>query len=691
MKFISNIMLNRDSIYLKIIAVNLIFIVLFASLLTYNSIYLKSTIKQNIDQTNKDSLLNIAGSIDQELTKIKKSAFSLSMNTDIYSLNHSRFNAAYYEQLQKFNQRLGELNRLMPFSASMYVYFKESGLVTGADGSRKLDLFYNKLRNDSKDFTCNCLHKLEADEVWATHEQFVLYSYQVKNVGSIFVKIDRRHLETYLRNAAAVLNNTITITTADGRLLAGSRPLSNEDITMLDNRIQLDGRSYTGIGLSMNKLQYSILYGENTVQEKMKTASRYTALLFGLFLAIHLFFIGLNLFVYKPISRTIRKLNITNSKMEKTITEQSIIMEQNALLRLASSGTPSAVPQNMLEALALKYRSYYVVSSQIEGHDGQRDWAAIEEFERILSEYCPYQKLLHRHDTDVYIIEAMNETDPRTIVSSVCDRLASNSLFMICGISSYQYDVLNVHSAVQESLLAIERHAYDSDAACHIAYYPDIAAIREVPFTLSLEKEQELIAYVLKGNTEGVERFFNTTIPAIMEKLCYKEIRHMLRYLHDLLNIIVASKKMQTNLSVDAAPLELSAMFGIPAMLALLRKKYSEATTYSTQQDTILYDKIIAYIETNYRLDLSMQMIADHFSISTVYLSSYFKKNAGFNLSYYINTVRIKESIRLMQENKDLPVKEVAGRVGYTNVGTFIRHFKRLNGTTPTQYFSVTT
>lgn len=684
-------LLKSDSIYLRIVGINLIFVILFALLLLYNTFYLKSTIKQNIDQTNKDSLLNIAGSIDHELSKIKKSVYSLSMNNDIYSLGKKSASPAYYTQLEKFNQKLLELNRLMPFDSSVYVYFKNAGFVTGADGSRGLDLFYKKLRAESKSFQCNCLHELDSDESWFIQDGLIFYAYRIKNTGYIFVKIEKDSLEGVMEKSASVLNNTMVVTTADGKYVAGSQVFNAGDLTKLrmrDNSIDLNGKPYTNIGLSLNEFNYSILYGENAVQEKMKTANHFIAVLFGLFLGINIIFLVMNIFVYKPINRTIKKLNLSNSSMEKIITEQTVIMEQNALLRLASSGSNRAVSPEMVDSLSSKYKSYYVLSSLIETADGHKALSAIEEYERTLGECCYYQKLLHRSDTDIYLIYNTGDADIREIASALYERLVSEPLFLLCGISNLHEDITNIDAAVRESLLAIDKTTLDSSLAYHIAYYPDIAHRKEIPFALSLEKEQELVAYVLKGNAAGVGSFFNTTVKAMMLKLTYKETRNMIRYIHDLLNIIVASKQMKTGPLTDANEPEFSAAYGIPYMYETLLGKYLQLTQHSIQQDTTLHQKIVEYIDSNFSLDLSMTMIADHFAISTVYLSSYFKKNTGVNLSHYIQVVRIREATKLMEEDRTLQIKDVARRVGYTNVGTFIRHFKKLSGTTPTQYFN---
>ena len=83
---------------------------------------------------------------------------------------------------------------------------------------------------------------------------------------------------------------------------------------------------------------------------------------------------------------------------------------------------------------------------------------------------------------------------------------------------------------------------------------------------------------------------------------------------------------------------------------------------------------------------LSLETIAAAFDITPVYLSSWFKKNMGINLSTHIANVRMEEAKRLLVENRSLKVQEVAETVGIPSISTFIRQFKNYTGITPDQY-----
>jgi AraC-like DNA-binding protein len=81
----------------------------------------------------------------------------------------------------------------------------------------------------------------------------------------------------------------------------------------------------------------------------------------------------------------------------------------------------------------------------------------------------------------------------------------------------------------------------------------------------------------------------------------------------------------------------------------------------------------------------SIQALAEDFDVSPSTVSSVFRRYDGRGANSYLALRRIDEAQRLLRSS-DLPLKDIAGRVGYYNVSSFIRRFRRLTGTTPGEY-----
>jgi YesN/AraC family two-component response regulator len=91
------------------------------------------------------------------------------------------------------------------------------------------------------------------------------------------------------------------------------------------------------------------------------------------------------------------------------------------------------------------------------------------------------------------------------------------------------------------------------------------------------------------------------------------------------------------------------------------------------------------YLLKNYYQEISLSMVAEKFGYSEHSLSKLFKKIIGENFLEYLTKVRVDNAKRLMMES-ERSINEISQLVGYTNVQTFIRVFKKLENITPGQY-----
>ncbi|HHV96519.1 MAG TPA: helix-turn-helix transcriptional regulator [Clostridiaceae bacterium] len=102
--------------------------------------------------------------------------------------------------------------------------------------------------------------------------------------------------------------------------------------------------------------------------------------------------------------------------------------------------------------------------------------------------------------------------------------------------------------------------------------------------------------------------------------------------------------------------------------------------------DDSLLNEILAYIDENYnKPNFSIQLMADEFNMSPSWLSHYFKSNMHITIMDYVQNKKIKYAQQLIISN-ERSTNEISEQLGYCNVSSFIRAFKRIVGLTPKQY-----
>ncbi|MGG4482193.1 helix-turn-helix transcriptional regulator [Paenibacillus illinoisensis] len=94
---------------------------------------------------------------------------------------------------------------------------------------------------------------------------------------------------------------------------------------------------------------------------------------------------------------------------------------------------------------------------------------------------------------------------------------------------------------------------------------------------------------------------------------------------------------------------------------------------------------VLDYLNHHYGEDINLNLVADKLNLTPGYLSSIFKEKTNINFSEYLNNLRVERAKELLV-NVDLRIQDIAMQVGYQNVNSFIRMFKRRYGLTPGEY-----
>lgn len=100
-------------------------------------------------------------------------------------------------------------------------------------------------------------------------------------------------------------------------------------------------------------------------------------------------------------------------------------------------------------------------------------------------------------------------------------------------------------------------------------------------------------------------------------------------------------------------------------------------------------DDMVDYIRANYTdSEFCLTALCDHFGIAQNNLTQQFKRRMGTTPARYIAALRIEDAKKLLIET-DMPVKDVARKIGMSDLTTFSRNFHANVNMTPGQFRAV--
>jgi len=95
--------------------------------------------------------------------------------------------------------------------------------------------------------------------------------------------------------------------------------------------------------------------------------------------------------------------------------------------------------------------------------------------------------------------------------------------------------------------------------------------------------------------------------------------------------------------------------------------------------------RILDFVAQHYTKPIALEQIAAATDLSVFRVSHLVKQNTGKSVLQHIMQLRIQKARQLL-ERSSLSCSEIAYELGFCDQSYFIKHFKRLTGTTPRRY-----
>lgn len=97
--------------------------------------------------------------------------------------------------------------------------------------------------------------------------------------------------------------------------------------------------------------------------------------------------------------------------------------------------------------------------------------------------------------------------------------------------------------------------------------------------------------------------------------------------------------------------------------------------------------KIIEFMHENVNSKITLTELAEMVQLSPTYLSRIFKQTTEYSIIEFFNKIKVDKAKEMIIEG-DKKMKEIAQLLGFTDEFYFSRIFKRIEGTSPSEFYS---
>lgn len=119
--------------------------------------------------------------------------------------------------------------------------------------------------------------------------------------------------------------------------------------------------------------------------------------------------------------------------------------------------------------------------------------------------------------------------------------------------------------------------------------------------------------------------------------------------------------------------------------IALYENKKTKNQDNKENQEERTITGIIKYLQEHLAEEISLNILADTFHLSSQYISQLFKNEIGVNFLAYLTNLRMENAKKLLISTS-LSIGEISEQSGYGDYRVFTKVFKKAEGSTPSQY-----
>ena len=396
---------------------------------------------------------------------------------------------------------------------------------------------------------------------------------------------------------------------------------------------------------------------------------------------------------YQAMEYRLREMNFNHEELMRLNEFQKITLRNYYFDQLIHgtilSEEEAAYAQNYLsipdsaDSFAILYCNVYLDTLEL-NNDSQEiinilspDYADV--ISDILSSYFIHSYIMQGSRDNVYtiLLYSREELDKaEDLFSQVHTTLLQEyNIWIYGGLGCATDTISSVWKSYRQSKEAVKRVSSPG----YLCLYREILEFQD-SFFYPNEVADQLYNFVKSGNLKQTKAIFNFIKDENFKKR--KLNSRQVKWLLENIEITLLKVVRDNNLSYED-----SSLTGLSEDTTLDNYKQIALElcekTRQPESDNQLIVRIQTYIDENYGdQSLCLSRISDLFHISESYFSFLFKKTVGVNFSTYLEQIRMTQAKHLL-ETADIKITDLYVAVGYNNLTSFRRAFKKKYGVAP--------
>lgn len=699
----------------KIILGNTILFIFILTYMLWNYSYITKRIETDLVESNQIHLKNVSIGFINNLQRIQTTMYSYTNERIITSLAFTKNDLGdNIHDFLSLQNMFVQLRTNLNFVNEVYAYFPNLDTVITSRGSINTEVLKKRYINEKVlDFENN-------NDKYFILKDTIIYTYKPTRLNNacLLVEIDKTSISAFLKSEKSYLDNILLILDSNNQIVASSDEISQDKINQVStntnnnklNVIAFKDKMFVPFmsTLKYQNFSFMLLFSQNSLLERLDNINKNFVYYLIAFMILNLLLVLVYLKLFDPMTKIIKSIQgkavsqtknefeiissaiddftYRNNIMELSLENQRYFEENHILLKIISDEIYDTSSE-IINRINDEFGKFVLITLIFENFSGEKDIAAIQSFENTISTHIHFRKLTINQNINTYIVRTPHVVQKiEQIVVDACKCVSDEIETYILGGQSREYsNILDLRKAFLQANNTMLNQVFNLDAMVHYSINIDLMNNKR-NIAISTAYYDKLLQYVNSGNSDMVIEYFNSILEKLAKDAYYSIIKDFYDYLFNCIYIIIEQKSINPTEIFGDSQTNITNTYNIYNIHNILKDYYIKLSNYHAAKDFTLYEKINKYINENYMKEITLSDVADIFNITPEYLSTYFKKHCGLNFTTYINNIRMDMAKKVLVENPDLSINEVAEIIGINNINRFIRLFKDSFGTTPGKY-----